>query len=243
MTTKKILGRFRRRPYRNIFVALLAVIIADALAPNLIGAFNVSDLMIAALIVAALVHTVRERSHVMVALALGLPAIIARVVAAVRPDSALQNNAVLFLSTVFFAYLIYNILRDVVGEDRPTSERLFGALCAYVFIGMLFTLLYARLEFQDPNLPAFTVSNDAIIESASSEAGLLPLFTYYSFVTLTTLGYGDITPVSEAARTLAWIEALIGQLYLAVMVGGAVGLYMSAGRRRGGGSPPGIDPP
>jgi len=242
MTTTTILQRFQRRPYRNIFVSLLAVIVADALAPNLIGTLNVSDLMIAALIVAALVQTVRVRGHAVVALALGLPAIISRLVAAVRPDSTVQNNAVLVFSAVFFAYLIFNILRDISGEDRPTSERLFGALCAYIFIGMLFALLYARLEFHDTNLPAFSVSNDAIIESASSEAGLLPLFTYYSFVTLTTLGYGDITPVSEAARTLAWIEALIGQLYLAVMVAGAVALHMSEGRSRGGDRPPGVGP-
>lgn len=243
MKATTILQRFQRHPYRNIFVALLAVIIADAAAPNLIGTLNVSDLMIAGLIIAALVHTVRNRAHAMVALALGLPAIIARLVAAVRTDTALQNDAVLFLSAVFFGYLVFNILRDVSGEDRPTSERLFGALCAYIFIGILFALVYARLEFRDPNASAFTVSNNAIIESASSEAGLLPLFTYYSFVTLTTLGYGDITPVSEAARTLAWIEALIGQLYLAVMVAGAVARYMSEGRGRGGGSPPGVDPP
>jgi hypothetical protein len=243
MTTTTILQRFQRRPYRNIFVSLLAVMIADALVPNLIGTLNVSDLVIAALIVAALVQTIRARTHAVVAVALGLPAIIARLVAAIRPDSALQNNAVLVLSTLFFGYLIFNILRDISGEDRPTSERLFGALCAYIFIGMLFALLYARLEFHDPNASAFTVSNDAVIESASSEANLLPLFIYYSFVTLTTLGYGDITPVSEAARTLAWIEALIGQLYLAVMVAGAVALYISEGRSRGGDRPPGVDPP
>jgi hypothetical protein len=53
------------------------------------------------------------------------------------------------------------------------------------------------------------------------------VLTYYSFVTLTTVGYGDISPVSPATRTLAWVEAVTGQFYLAVIVAGLVG-----GRRR-----------
>ena len=66
----------------------------------------------------------------------------------------------------------------------------------------------------------------------------LPTFTYFSFVTMTTLGYGDITPVTENARTLAWLEALIGQLYLAVMVAGFVAVHISENMRKNRGDPP-----
>jgi hypothetical protein len=55
----------------------------------------------------------------------------------------------------------------------------------------------------------------------------IPLFTYYSFTTLTTVGYGDVTPLSTAARTCAWLEALTGQFYLAVLVAGLVGALLS----------------
>jgi hypothetical protein len=74
------------------------------------------------------------------------------------------------------------------------------------------------------------VGNDALLETASEEASMVPLFTYYSFVTLTTLGYGDITPATDHARSLAWLEALIGQLYLAVMVATLVGIKVSEAR-------------
>jgi hypothetical protein len=224
--TSKI-GRFKGQPFRNIFLALTVVILAGAVAPNLVGIVQVSDLVIAGLILAALFETVRARRNVVIGLLIGMPAIFVRVVASVRPDSQAQNSLVLILSAAVIGYLIWNILHDIVGSNRSTSERIFGALCAYIFIGMLFALLYARLEFQDPNEFAFSVSSNAIVESAASESSLLPLFTYYSFVTLTTLGYGDITPVSDAARTLAWMEALIGQLYLAVMVAGFVADHIS----------------
>jgi len=208
---------------------MLALIIIEALAPDLIGFLHVGDLVISGLILAALIATVRDPRGVVVTLVLGGAAIVARLVAAVRPDNPVQNGAVLFLSAVFFAYLIWKILRDISTEDRTTVERVFGALCAYIFIGVLFALLYAYLEYRDPAVATFTVSNEAIIQSAASESSLLPIFTYYSFVTLTTLGYGDITPVTDATRTLAWMEALIGQLFLAVLVAGFVADHISKG--------------
>jgi uncharacterized membrane protein len=63
---------------------------------------------------------------------------------------------------------------------------------------------------------------------------LLPhVLTYYSFVTLTTVGYGDISPVSPATRTLAWMEAITGQFYLAVIVAGLVSVLAAKGKRAG----------
>ena len=55
----------------------------------------------------------------------------------------------------------------------------------------------------------------------------IQLFIYYSFITLTTVGYGDVTPVSATARTCSWLEALTGQFYLAVLVAGLVGTLLS----------------
>ncbi len=219
--------RFSGHPYRNIFMAMLAVIFIEALAPNLVGRLHVADLMISGLMIATLVEAVRARRHAVVALVLGLPAIFSRLASLMLPDTPALNSTVLVLNAVFFAYLIWSILSDIMSSRRPTSERIFGALCAYILIGVVFALLYAHLEFRDPSVNAFTVSNTAILESAETETSLLPLFIYYSFVTLTTLGYGDITPVSDAARTLAWMEALIGQLYLAVMVAGFVAVHMT----------------
>jgi hypothetical protein len=60
-----------------------------------------------------------------------------------------------------------------------------------------------------------------------AEQSRIHLFTYYSFVTLTTVGYGDVTPISTPARTCAWLEALTGQFYLAVLVAGLVGALLS----------------
>jgi hypothetical protein len=97
-------------------------------------------------------------------------------------------------------------------------------------------LICAHMEHRRPG--TFSISNQGIGAAASEESSLVPVFTYYSFVTLTTLGYGDITPAAEHAQTLAWLEALIGQLYLAVMVAGFVAVHISESMNKDRGDSP-----
>ncbi len=227
---------YRRGPYRNIFVALIGVVLFDALAPNYATRGLFADLTLAAIFAIALLESVRSRRHAVWAMVFGVPAIVARVFAAFLPDSNAVNTLILFITAVFTFFLIWNVLHDLAKEDRPTSERIYGALCAYIFIGFLFALVYAHIEHRSPG--SFAVSDSLATKASNEEAELLPVFTYYSFVTLTTLGYGDVSPVSEHARTLAWLEALLGQLYLAVMVAGFVAVHISERMKESIGRPP-----
>jgi hypothetical protein len=237
MTDRKtLLEAYKEKPYRNIFVALLVVILIDALAPNYVARGKFADLAFAALLVAALVETVRSRHNAIAALILGLPAVSLRVVSAFTDDSPSLNTTIAVITVSFMGFLIWNLLHDLAQQDRPTSERIYGALCAYVFIGLLFAVFYAHMEYRQPG--SFATSQPVFAEDALQESNLFPLFTYFSFVTLTTLGYGDISPVAEPARTLAWFEALLGQLYLAVMVAGFVAIHISEGMKKNSGDPP-----
>jgi hypothetical protein len=233
---KSLFEAYSEKPYRNIFIALGILILIDALAPNYAARDRFADLMLAAVLVAALVETVRTRHNAIMALVLGLPAIILRLVSAVTADSPAMNATVLVVTTLFLGFLVWNLLHDLAKSERPTSERIFGALCAYVFIGLLFALIYTHMEYRHPG--AFSFPDQTITEQGSTESKLVPTFVYFSFVTLTTLGYGDILPVAEHARTLAWFEALLGQLYLAVMVAGFVAIHISEGMKKDRGDPP-----
>ena len=222
---KSFLEAYKAKPYRNIFIALGIVILIDALAPNYSTRGQFADLMLAVVLVAALVETARARRNVITALALGLPAIVLRVIAAFTEDSHAMNTTLVALTALFLGFLIWNLLHDLTISERSTSERVFGALAAYVFIGLLFGLIFAHMEYRQPG--SFSISQPTIAEGATGESNLFPLFTYFSFVTLTTLGYGDITPVAEHARTLAWFEAVVGQLFLAVTIARLVSLEIS----------------
>jgi hypothetical protein len=237
MTGKKaLLDRYKEQPYRNIFIALAIVVLADALAPNYAARGFFAELAFAVVLVAALVETVRTRHNVVPALVLGLPAVLLRVVSAFTPDSMGLNTTVVVITASFLGFLIWNLLHDLMKGGRSTSERIYGALCAYVFIGLLFAVFYAHMEYRQPG--SFATSQAFFAEDALQEANLFPLFTYFSFVTLSTLGYGDISPIAEHARTLCWFEALLGQLYLAVMVAGFVAVHISEGMNKDRGDPP-----
>jgi hypothetical protein len=124
----------------------------------------------------------------------------------------------------FLALAIGVTVRNVVlMPGAVTLNRLVGALCLYLLLGALWTVFFTFVEIADPS--AFNYASQTVGEP-------LEHFMYYSFVTLTTLGYGDVTPVHPVARTLAYLEAVVGQLYVAVLVASLVGRY-SSGRRSG----------
>ena len=131
-------------------------------------------------------------------------------------DPAVQL-ANLFVIAGFCAMTIVLALRQVVFAPGPVSvNRLTGALCIYLLLGTMWSILYAFIEFAVPNAFQYPVAQPTDLTSD---------FLYYSFVTLTTLGYGDITPVHPLARTFSYLEAVVGQLFLAVLVATLVGRF------------------
>lgn len=121
----------------------------------------------------------------------------------------------------FFAFLAWLVTRELLFDvSEVTGETLWAAVNVYVLIGLSFAFLYSVMSLANP---------DAFVGKFMSE----PLrdqmlgFVYFSFVTLTTLGYGDITPNNTLVGTLTYLEALIGQLYVAIMIARLVGLYVS----------------
>lgn len=120
---------------------------------------------------------------------------------------------------LFIGMAIVESLRQVALSTEISANRLVGAVCVYLMLGLIWALMYSLLYSLNPE--AWTVPE------TGSGAPSLAYWLYYSFVTLTTLGYGDILPISATARTLAYAEALFGQLYVAILVAGLVSAYIS----------------
>jgi len=113
-------------------------------------------------------------------------------------------------------------LRFALASARVDREHVYAALGAYLLAGMFFGVLHFEIEHASPG--SF-VSGDKMITDFSLATAI-----YFSFVTLATLGYGDIVPKSEVARGVAMVEAIAGQLYLAVMVARLVSVYARPSR-------------
>jgi hypothetical protein len=137
-----------------------------------------------------------------------------------RLDLATLVSMNLALWTVVALLAAASALRFALGARVVDREHLYAGLSAYLLAGLFFGVFYWVLERTWPGSLAIPG------EDAQSNFSL-PVAIYYSFVTLTTLGYGDIAPRSDVVRGLAIMEAIAGQLYLAVMIARLVSLYAS----------------
>jgi voltage-gated potassium channel len=123
-----------------------------------------------------------------------------------------------FSGIIFIGSIIYMLFRHVLKQKKINLEVIYGAIVVYLLLGIFCALCYGIIVRLDPN--GFYYGNEFIGDSRMR-------FLYFSYVTLTTLGYGDITPVAPVARSLAMLEAIIGQIYLVVMIAWLVGMNVS----------------
>jgi voltage-gated potassium channel len=119
----------------------------------------------------------------------------------------------------FLIVAISFTLRQVLFGTEMNPNRLVGAICVFLLLGLIWSFVYSLLELFVPgSFKGFSPGHGPGEDSS---------WLYFSFVTLTTLGYGDITPVSGMARSLAFMQAVAGQFYVAVLVAGLVSAYIS----------------
>ncbi len=194
--------------YTFLLVALLVLVLAplvfDASDQRSLT-FRVSSLGV---MVFGILTVLQHRRTRIFAVALALLASVAQSASLVYgPQFYAQLRLALFAA--FFSFMGVIIIRDVLRAEVITWDRIQGAVCAYLLIGVAWGVLYAWVGLHDPQ--AFSGAVEVGAQSGEP-------MVYFSFVTLTTLGYGDITPVSQTARTLAWLEAAFGQIYLVVLV-------------------------
>ena len=112
--------------------------------------------------------------------------------------------------------MIYVVAHYILRTDTVSRDTISAALIGYLLLALLWSNLYYLLELLIPG--SFTLSHELIRSDPSS-------LRYFSFVTISTLGYGDISPITPQSRSLATMEALIGQIYLAVIIARLVGIY------------------
>jgi hypothetical protein len=130
-----------------------------------------------------------------------------------------------FFSALFFCYISINILLGIFRQKTISSDLIYGSICVYLLIGLAWAFVYSAIETTNPGSFEILI-NYAKDPSQIDRQATLSLFVYYSYVTLTTLGFGDITPVTPPAQSFSILEALTGQFYLVILVARLVGNYL-----------------
>lgn len=153
-----------------------------------------------------------------VGMTLAVTGVILNVLAA-NLSSPIFQYASFALLIGFLLVSISFALRQVVFGTELDANRLVGAICVFLLLGVIWALAYSLLELAVPaSFKGFAPEDVHGWDSS---------WLYFSFVTLTTLGFGDITPVSATARSLVYLQAVAGQFYVAVLVAGLVSAYIS----------------
>jgi hypothetical protein len=129
-----------------------------------------------------------------------------------------------YVTDVLFLTLgTFTVLYAITQHKEVTADTLFGAICGYFLLGLTWSFIYLLIDIINPGSFSHQLSDSTLHRSALNAS-------YYSFTTMTTLGYGDILPVSYLARTCSWLEAVSGQIYLAVWISQLVGLRIAQNR-------------
>ncbi len=137
-------------------------------------------------------------------------------------DEAVKTAFVVctFSYAAFALISIIAMFKNVFKSREVTANRIVGSICIYLLIGMFFTFVYAGIDLVLPNTFTFAGTQMFSLDN-------VPDYLYFSYVTLTTTGYGDIVPLLRFSRLIAVLEAITGQVYLVVMVASLVGVHVS----------------
>jgi hypothetical protein len=207
-----------------LLLALLALLVISSLAPRSEGAFQPMSVAFSATLAAGVYSARRRRRVLVVALALALPALLFEWVSNYHPTTPMVVTNLALLGG-FVAFVAAVIFSEVLREERVSLDTIFGGIAIYLLIGVGWSLGYAVIEQLAPG--SYLLAEVPLQELRPSHEALFPELVYFSFVTMTTLGYGDMVPTTEPARLFAVFEAMVGQLYVAIFIARLVALHLT----------------
>jgi hypothetical protein len=233
--------RARLLPRRH--TALLVVLVTAFAVRPLIGDAGVGPVLfsisILAVLLVALYTTqvdelvgerdallVQRRRRSTIGWTLAVPAIAERVAMIFFPSLRLYLvGSVCWL--LFFCFITWSEWRIVLKQREVTSETISMAIAVYLLLGLSWGLLYIVLFQVQPHAFSFAGASLPALAVTDHQGALFPVLIYFSLTTLSTIGFGDITPVTLQARYAAVAEGITGQFYLAILVARLVAMQMS----------------
>ena len=225
--------KFHRFSTVELLVALALLFFFFPFVEEVKGGDIIVAILLSLVLLSAVLAVADRKGVFFIALVLAIPAIAGRWINHFRPD-LVPPPVFLVAGLALIAFVVANLLLFVLRAPSVNTEVLCASISAYLMLGLLWTVAYWLVAQVTPNAFAFNTG-------PKESMGGFNAF-YFSFITLSTVGYGDITPVSRIARWLAATEAMTGMLYVAVLIARLVALYRSdEGKFHGGNSTPKSD--
>ncbi len=217
------LDRTQRHRAKNRFGILLSFFLAELLSTPLFEGSNAAGYaadFFFFLVLAAAAFSIRESRFFKLAIVFGAAAMAGETSSFIidRISLLIATN---FVSCAFLGIVTLQIGVNVAQQREIRADTVMGGLCVYVLMGIFWMVLYVNLELLSPGSFNFGVHGSNLRMDV-----FYSLLFYYSYVTLLTIGYGDVVPMSHMAQTLTVLEGIIGQFYLIFFMASIVGLYI-----------------
>src|SRR6266699_355723 len=210
--------RFGRFSTVQLLIALAVFFIWAPFVEEIEGGELIVSGLFSLVLLAGVVAVADRKRVLVIAIVLAIPAIAGRWINHFRPD-LIPPAVFLVAGLILIAFVVGNLLRFVLRAPSVNTEVLCASISAYLMLGLMWTMAYWLVDQLTPG-GAFSFNTNAGTHSMSGFTGV-----YFSFVTLSTVGYAYITPVARVARWLAAMEAMTGLLYVAVLIARLVSLY------------------
>jgi len=206
-----------RERFLSLLIFIIAMLVLGPLFEEFVRLRILMDILWSAIFISAIYAVSQKKHHIILGVLLVLP-----MLGAIWSKYYVQNKTVIVIGSLcgaaFILFTIIQMLIFIYSHSEVTRDMIVGAAVVYLLMALMWTFIFTVLETLHPG--SFNLPQGQDIAANRQ-------FLYYSFVTLTTLGYGDITPVTGLARSLCILEAVIGQLYLVVQVAWLVGVHVS----------------
>ena len=212
--------------FLGLLICLVSVLLVAPFLQRYSPTVPVLRLFLTAVLLFSIYAFIKEKRALIIASLLAVPAFASNWASFFLNTSATHFIKDIF-GALFFGYITVTILLGIFKKKTITSDLIYGSICVYLLIGLAWAYIYSALENIFPG--SFNFASNHLQANPSLNGGQIPLslFLYYSYVTLTTLGYGDITPMTPPAQSISILEAITGQFYLAILVARLVGIFIS----------------
>ena len=213
-----ILGSTRYKMF-NFMVSIIILLVLSSILEGHKYGFLVLNTASTIVIILGIYAAGNNKRNIIILIILGLPWFLSEWIFT-------RSSETIFVSILFFFFVIGTMIDHILHTDDVTADTLYEAVCVFLMLGLLWASFYNYLEYISPGI-IFVENNIDLVKNLTANK-----IIYFSYTTLTTLGYGDITPVTPIGRIVSVLEAIFGQLFLAFLVARLVAIYTAKALRK-----------
>lgn len=213
-----VLGSTKHKMF-NFMVSIIMLLILSAVLHGYEYGFLILNISSSIVFILGIYAAGNNKRNVIILIILGLPWFLSEWIFT-------RSSETIFVSILFFLFIIGTMMDHILHTEEVTTDTLYEAICVFLLLGLLWASIYNYLEYISPGIIFVTNNTDTVKHLTANE------IIYYSYTTLTTLGYGDITSLTPQGRIVSVLEAIMGQLFLAFMVARLVAIYTAKAIRK-----------